>query len=150
MSPSPRFRACPGPGRPILAKAALLLVLLGPAAAAATEADEFATGKAEYLSACAACHGDAADGKGPIASMFRDPVPDLTGLASRNEGRFPFLKVFQVIDGRSVIRAHGDPMPIFGGRFRAEAEARGAVFGAEAIARARLLELVLYLQSIQN
>lgn len=148
MSPSPRLRACLGPGRAVLARSAVMFCLIGPAAAA--EPDEFATGKAEYLSACSACHGEAADGKGPIASMFREPVPDLTGLASRNEGRFPFLKVFQIIDGRSVIRAHGDPMPIFGGRFRADAEARGAVFGSEAIARGRLLELVLYLQSIQH
>jgi mono/diheme cytochrome c family protein len=150
MSRSPRLRACFGPGLSILAPAAILLAALASDVAAQTDADEFAIGKAEYLSACSACHGDAADGNGPIASMFRGPVPDLTGLAQRNEGAFPFLKVFQIIDGRSVVRAHGDPMPVFGGRFRAEAEAGGTIFGSEAIARGRLLELVLYLQSIQN
>lgn len=150
MSRSPISRACRCTGLSIIAAATATLVLSASMAAAQTPVDEFAAGKAEYLSACGACHGDAADGKGPIASMFRAPVPDLTGLAQRNEGTFPFLKVFQIIDGRAKVRAHGDPMPIFGSRFRAEAEAEGTAYGTEAITRARLLELVLYLQSIQD
>lgn len=145
MTRIPRLRASHA-----LCLAALLLVGQSAAAVAEAEEAEFAAGKAEYLSACAACHGDSADGQGPIAPMFRAPVPDLTGLAARNEGKFPFLTVLQIIDGRSVLRAHGDPMPVFGGRFRAEAEARGALYGSEAIARARVLELVLYLQSLQK
>lgn len=145
MSRSPRLRA-PSAS----AFATLALAVLVSTASAEEAADEYAVGKQEYLTACAACHGDAADGKGPIAAMFRTPVPDLTGVAQRNEGRFPFLKVLQIIDGRSVVRAHGDPMPVFGGRFRAEAEDRGAIYGSEAIARARVLELVLFLESIQD
>lgn len=130
--------------------AAVVLAVAGTAAAAETAPDEFRVGRGEYLQGCAACHGDAADGKGPIAGMFRKAVPDLTGLAARNDGTFPFLRVFQIIDGRSVIRAHGDPMPVFGGRFRAEAEAGGGLYGSETAARARVLELVVYLQSIQK
>ena len=145
MSRFRRLRVLSAPGLGVLALAALVST-----ASAENAADEFAVGKAEYLTACAACHGDAADGKGPIAGMFRTPVPDLTGLAVRNEGRFPFLTVVQIIDGRSVVRAHGDPMPVFGGRFRAEAQDRGALYGSEAIARARVLEMVLYLESIQD
>ena len=143
-------KVCRRAGLPVLAAATAILAQFAFVAAAQAEADEFDPGKAEYLTACAACHGDAADGKGPIASMFRAPVPDLTGLAQRNDGEFPFLKVFQIIDGRAKLRAHGDPMPIFGSRFRAEAESEGTAYGSEAITRARLLELVLYLQSIQD
>lgn len=111
---------------------------------------EFVLGQEEYLAACAACHGEAADGNGEIATMFKDGVPDLTGIAKRNDGVFPLLKVIQAIDGRAVIRGHGNPMPMFGNRFRADAIAGNAVLGAEAIARGRVLELALYLQSVQE
>lgn len=145
MSRFRRLRALFAPGL-----GALVLAGLVSTASAEDAADEFAQGREEYLTACASCHGDAADGKGPIAAMFRTAVPDLTGLAMRNDGRFPFLSVVQIIDGRSVVRAHGNPMPVFGGRFRAEAADRGAIYGSEAIARARVLEMVLYLESIQD
>ena len=107
-------------------------------------------GQQEYLSACAACHGVAADGNGDIAAMFANRIPDLTGIAKRNNGVFPMLGVIQAIDGRAVIRGHGNPMPVFGNRFTAEANGGNALFGAEGIARGRVLELALYLQSIQE
>lgn len=123
--------------------------VLGATAVLAQDANqEFTVGKEEYLTACAACHGEAADGNGEIATMFKDRVPNLTGIAKRNDGVFPLLKVILAIDGRAVIRGHGNPMPVFGNRYRAEAGT--AVLGAEALARARVLELALYLQSIQE
>lgn len=126
-------------------------VVLGAVAAHAQEAsEEFSLGREEYLIACAACHGEAADGNGEIATMFKDRVPDLTAISKRNDGVFPLLKVIQAIDGRAVIRGHGNPMPVFGKRYRAEAGGGNALFGAEAIARAHVLELALYLQSIQK
>lgn len=125
--------------------------VLSSTAVLAQEADkEFMVGQEEYLAACAACHGVAADGKGEIATMFKDGVPDLTGIAKRNDGIFPLLKVIQSIDGRAVIRGHGNPMPVFGKRYRAEADDANALLGSEAIARGRVLELALYLQSIQE
>lgn len=118
--------------------------------AAAQEAtDEFKAGQEEYMVACAACHGEAADGNGPIATMFKSPVPDLTRITANNDGVFPLLKVIQVIDGRAVIRAHGDPMPVFGRRFTNEVWDT-TLMGAESIARGRVLELALYIQSIQK
>ena len=90
------------------------------------------------------------DGTGEIAEMFKGRVPDLTELANRNDGVFPLLKVIQAIDGRAVIRGHGNPMPVFGNRYRAEAISGNAIFGAKAITRGRVLELALYIQSIQK
>jgi mono/diheme cytochrome c family protein len=123
---------------------------LGATAALAEVNQEFLVGQEEYLSACAACHGEAADGNGEIAMMFKDRIPDLTGIAKRNEGVFPLIAVIQAIDGRAVIRGHGNPMPVFGNRYRAEANGGNALYGAEALARGRVLELALYLQSIQE
>lgn len=137
------------PTKSLCGAAVLAAVFLSPTLALGAD-DEFAAGKAEYMAACAACHGEAADGNGPIASMFREKVPDLTGLAARNDGEFPFLDVFHVVDGRSAIRAHGNPMPVFGNRYQVDAEHGNNIFGAESLVRARVTELVLYLQSIQQ
>lgn len=126
-----------------------VLSLASPSAAQDASA-EFAAGRSEYLSACAACHGDAADGKGPIAAMFKRSIPNLTEIAVRNDGSFPLLKVFQIIDGRSEVPAHGSPMPVFGNRYAKEATDSSGYFGSESIVRARVLELVYYLQSIQK
>jgi len=134
------------------AGAALLAAVLvaGAEGVAAEDRDEFAAGKSEYMAACAACHGEAADGNGPIATMFKSRVPDLRKIAAANDGVFPFLDVFHVVDGRTAVRAHGNPMPVFGNRYTAEAEEHGTLFGTETQARARVTELVLYLQSIQE
>ena len=127
-----------------------IVALGGSAALAQDAADVYAAGRDEYLVACSACHGEAADGKGELATMFTTQIPDLTGISLRNDGVFPMLRVIQTIDGRAVIVAHGNPMPLFGSRFSAEADSDGAVLGAEAIARGRVLELALYIQSIQQ
>jgi mono/diheme cytochrome c family protein len=125
-------------------------VLGATAVLAQDAAQEFAAGREEFLVACAACHGAAGDGNGEIATMFKDRVPDLTGIAKRNDGVFPLLEVIQAIDGRAVVRGHGNPMPVFGNRYRAAADNADAVMGAEVLARGRVLELALYLQSIQQ
>lgn len=125
--------------------------VLGATAVLAQEANqEFTVGREEYLATCAGCHGEAADGNGEIASMFKVRIPDLTGLAKRNDGVFPMLKVIHTIDGRAVIRGHGNPMPVFGNRYRIEGDAANALLGSEAIVRGRVLELAVYLQSIQK
>lgn len=125
--------------------------VLGATAVLAQDApQEYAVGQKEYLTACAACHGEEADGNGEIAVMFKEPVPDLTGIAMRHDGVFPLLDVIHAIDGRAMIRGHGNPMPVFGNRYRAEADGGNALFGAEAISRGRVLELALYIQSIQR
>ncbi|MGO4915493.1 c-type cytochrome [Pseudogemmobacter sp. W21_MBD1_M6] len=116
----------------------------------ATDMSEFSRGQQEYMSGCAACHGENADGNGPIATMFKTPVPDLTGIAERNDGKFPLLDVMHIIDGRMEVRGHGNPMPIFGRRFETETEDTAGVYGSEPMVRGRVLELVLYLQSIQK
>ena len=46
-------------------------------------------------------------------------------------------------------RAHGDPMPLFGNRYTIESGAAGT-YGSEAAVRARILELVFFLQSVQE
>ena len=88
------------------------LVLLGrPVNAAESESP----GRVLYLRYCGACHGPNGKGDG-VAGTFMRPKPiDLTQLATRNGGQFPFEETIRIIDGRSTIRAHGDSdMPVWG------------------------------------
>jgi len=127
-----------------------VILAFAGSAIAQDAADEFAAGREEYLAACAACHGENADGNGPIATMFKVPVPDLRKISAGNDGVFPTLAVFQIVDGRTGIRGHGDPMPLFGNRYKAELAGEIGIYGAEQLVRSRVLELVYYLESIQE
>ena len=128
-----------------LAAAVLALGL----AAAPAPADQL--GAAEFDTSCAACHGtDAAAGDAPLAGLLTVPVPDLTTLAARNDGRFPMLEVMQIIDGRSGVRGHGGPMPVWGDRYAIEMGQDVGNVAREIEVRGRVLSLALYLQSIQR
>lgn len=106
-------------------------------------------GRMEYMEACAACHGMDGKGDGPLAELMTVEVPDVTTLAAENDGTFPMHDVITVIDGRSGIRGHGYPMPVWGTRFATEAGDIGAM-GRELAVRGRVLSLAMYLQSIQQ
>src|SRR5579863_4277202 len=82
------------------------------AAARAQDADP---GKTAYLASCAACHGADGKGDGILNSVLKTPPADLTTLAKRNDGMFPIAAVSEIIDGRTLIAAHGSrEMPIWG------------------------------------
>lgn len=64
---------------------------------------------------CAPCHGGDAKGQGPVAPALKEPLPDLTTLATRNGGIYPEERVRQMIVGDDVVIAHGSrDMPIWG------------------------------------
>jgi mono/diheme cytochrome c family protein len=78
-------------------------------------AEDAVPGKMEYLSSCAACHGENGKGNGVLASVLKVPPADLTTLSRRNDGHFPLAAVTEIIDGRTLIAAHGTrDMPIWG------------------------------------
>ncbi|WP_397543975.1 c-type cytochrome [Roseovarius salis] len=118
-------------------------LLLGTAAAAEE------VGRAEYLDACASCHGESAQGDGPLADLMTIKVPGLTGLAAANDGQFPMLDVIHSIDGRQGTRGHGYPMPVWGKRFAKDLVKAGP-YGGEVIIRGRILSIAYYLESIQE
>lgn len=106
-----------------------------------------AGGKTEYQHSCATCHGTEGKGDGPTASLLKVKPADLTQLSKKYNGSFPFWRVYKVIDGRQVVRGHGtSEMPIWGAQF--QMGTAGA--GAEAFVRGRILQLVYYLQSLQQ
>lgn len=82
-------------------------------------------GKQLYLRYCSSCHGPGGKGNGPVSRDLKVRVPDLTNLAQKNRGIYPLDNVMAAIDGRRVVRAHGDrEMPVWGETFRSEAEGK--------------------------
>jgi mono/diheme cytochrome c family protein len=109
-------------------------------------------GQSEYMIACAGCHGESAKGDGPIAGLLEIETPDLTGLAQRAGGTFPYEQIVLVVDGRNEIRAHGSEMPVWGDRYFVSAMVSDSLDPQQGdmVARGRVLALANYLSSIQQ
>ncbi len=115
-------------------------------------AQDIDVGKAEFQSSCAACHGTDGKGKGPLVGVLKSAAPDLTMLAKRNSGVFPVNAVYEMIDGRRQVVAHGTrDMPIWGFRYMPSPyEAVNPSPATEAAIRIRILAIVDYLNRIQE
>jgi mono/diheme cytochrome c family protein len=103
------------------------------------------SGKQTYMHYCASCHGVDARGDGPAAFVLKTPPPDLTGLAKRHGGKFPYDYVSDVLRFGTRIVSHGSSdMPIW-----------GPIFGSmdnynEVAVRKRIKDLSDYLASLQQ
>ncbi|NDV01386.1 c-type cytochrome [Pseudoroseicyclus tamaricis] len=75
---------------------------------------EAVDGAAFYAENCAACHGPAAMGNGPLAEGLPVQPANLTTLASGNGGTFPRNEVMSYIDGYLRGGHYADVMPEFG------------------------------------
>jgi mono/diheme cytochrome c family protein len=106
-------------------------------------------GKYEYDSHCAVCHGLNGAGEGPYSSFLSKTIPSLTTLSKRNGGVFPFDRVYETIDGRQELQAHGTrDMPIWGKDFSAMS-IRGPYYNDEELAHAKILALTEYIYRLQ-
>ena len=130
-----------------MSKTILLTAALALTVGGAAMADEI--GKADYEQYCATCHGMGGKGDGDLTQLMTVKVPDLTQIAAGNDGVFPMLDVIHVIDGRTGVRAHGGPMPVYGRVFSSEAADHGT-FTAALAARGRVLSIAYYLESLQE
>jgi mono/diheme cytochrome c family protein len=121
--------------------AALAALALASTASAADED----LGARLYLNYCAACHGDDAEGTGPVAASMRVAVPNLRTLAQRNGGVFPTDSITAYVDGRELKAAHGDrQMPIWGDVFRGDDQAT-----AKRTVRRRVAAVVDFISKLQ-
>lgn len=110
-----------------------------------TREERIAQGGRTYRVFCAGCHGAGAQGDGPMAELLKVPPPDLTRIRARNGGAFSAERVAETIDGRSVVRAHGGQMPIWGRSFKEP----GRDWDQEREVEGRVQDLVLFLESVQ-
>ena len=71
-----------------------------------------------YKQYCAACHGVDAKGHGPVGRALRKPAPDLTTLAKRHGGKFPYPYVTGILTFSPGVPSHGSgDMPTWGALF---------------------------------
>jgi mono/diheme cytochrome c family protein len=103
------------------------------------------SGKAMYKQYCAACHGANAKGRGPAAQSLNTRPSDLTTLAKRHDGKFPYEYVSSVLRFGPGFSAHGSSeMPVWGPIFQYLDN------HDETAVRQRIKNLCDYLQSIQE
>jgi len=139
----------------VLSIAALIMMGTGGFAWAGEKVLKTDLGKREYENSCAVCHGKDGKGAGAINDLLKKPPTDLTTLAKRNNGVFPVDRLYAVIDGRDVIRSHGDrDMPAWGARYSSDTEKAAEYYmdvpyDAEMYARSRILALIDYLNRLQ-
>ena len=104
------------------------------------------SGKSVFTTYCASCHGESGRGNGAVAIFLRRPPADLTQIAIRNKGTFPAERVYQQIDGRQVVKPHGESqMPVWGDAF-----SKSATVSDERAIKDKITALVQYLESIQE
>lgn len=131
------------------ASSVTVLLLLAVAASAwpalAQQELILANGRNDYEQHCAACHGEQGRGDGRMASILVVPPSDLTEIAKRYNGEFPFWRIYTIIDGSEPVQGHDTfQMPEGRVRFR-----RSGDWPDARPAYLRVLELTHYLESIQ-
>jgi mono/diheme cytochrome c family protein len=149
-------------------KIALGLLMLSVATSTAYADEKVSeSAKADYLSYCASCHGVDGKGNGPLAPTLKIAPSDLTVISKKNKGNFPYTMIRKTIESRELglARAHGPrEMPVWGPIFAQEPEgpapsatgAGGGMYSAAAVqcahlaARARVMNIVDYIESIQE
>ena len=118
----------------------------GEAALAEVLSDVVSEGEALYDIYCETCHGKEGRGDGPLSAELGTTPSDLRRLRAEDEW-FPFSEVYLTIDGRKRVMAHEErSMPVWGFVF----QVRGMDLDQEKEVRGRILELVFYLDSIQD
>ena len=130
--------------------AGLALAVAGAAWAAGPA--PFDMGRFQYETNCVACHGKSGKGDGPFVGRVDSRAgADITTLARRNKGVFPFARVCEVIDGRQEVMYHGTrEMPIWGTDYLARAKQGDDVGDPDAFVNARIIALADYLYRLQS
>jgi len=111
------------------------------------------SGRREYMSHCAVCHGVKGKGDGPYSEVLRTRPPDITTLSERNNGVFPTDRIYRIIDGREMPKAHGTvetPIWGYGYSLQAPEDHPDVLYESGLYIRGRILLLIDYLYSLQT
>jgi mono/diheme cytochrome c family protein len=113
-------------------------------------AQSIAQGKADFNKHCAPCHSESGKGNGPELKVIPDIKPkNLTTIAARNGGVFPYQQVEDTIDGRKVIPSHKRfDMPFWGVNFQQPGQEFTSA--SEAKAKQRIDAIVDYVATLQQ
>lgn len=110
---------------------------------AKSAASDDISGADNFQRYCALCHGRDGRGAGPVSDAMTRPAPDLTQIAKRNNGAFPFSKVAsRILEGGGVTEHGASRMPDWGRIFAAESD--------PIVAKATIFEVTKYVESLQE
>jgi mono/diheme cytochrome c family protein len=127
---------------------ALVGVLLWGGSVRAADVTSADAGKMYYRQYCSTCHGPNGKGDGPLAASLKSKSTDLTQLAKKNGGKFPYMDVLDYIDGAKPVASHGSKeMPAWGETFQSDSAGDPM---QQAMVRGRLMLLTDYIRSIQE
>lgn len=108
-------------------------------------------GKWEYDAHCALCHGLRGAGEGLYPSFTIKTPANLATISKQNGGVFPFARVYETIDGRQEVQAHGPrDMPIWGRDYTAQSSDLNPYYNPESFVRAKILALTEYIYRLQE
>jgi len=135
----------------LLVSAMAFLILAAPAKDQAIAAQSpfpsmwVPSGEVMYKQFCASCHGAHARGNGPAAATLKTRPPDLTTLAKRHGGKFPYDYLSSILRFGPGASAHGSSeMPTWGPTFQTIDR------NSERAAEDRIKNLADYLASLQR
>lgn len=102
-----------------------------------------ASGKQMFDEYCASCHGGDGKGSGPAAPALKMQPTDLTLLAQKNGGKFPFMHVMSSIQDVTE-NVHGSKdMPVWGPILSSVSSRNPG------IVKMRITNLTRYIESLQ-
>jgi len=111
-----------------------------------TSAFSQSTGKHDFEELCASCHG--IDGTGKGRDLTEANPPDLTAISLRNGGKFPFEKVYRIVDGREMTDSHKRfAMPFWGAYLRKQSKSTPE---SDTAVKERITEIVRYVETMQK
>ena len=142
--------------------AAVVASAVGAHAAGNSGDPAIAQGKKLYEEYCASCHGAGGKGDGPDAATLKEKLSDLTQLAKKNGGKFPFYDVMLTISNRrpsdedqsaslpGSMRSHaGGKMPGWGQIFSQQEGSDATPLDLQLQTTGKIMLITEYLQSIQ-
>lgn len=103
----------------VVVNSGVMFLLLFAYTVCANETRSSEYGAIEFEKSCSACHGFDGKGKGYMSESLKNPPADLTLLSKENFGHFPFIKIYQAIEGSARVGVHKPrDMPVWGQEFR--------------------------------
>ena len=126
------------------------LLLLAPLLLMGASTEMTEVGKVLYEQNCVSCHGIDGRGDGFVARRLDTSPADLTGIAARRDGVWPALEVMAILDGYNRNTLPREDMPVFENFLDNEMSEFDTGNGMMALVPTKLIEIVYYLESIQD